>query len=390
LIRNLASAPVGQVIINNGAKMMDDASYNTATQSVLTNFWNNIMFQGGSIDVEAYHTYEPYNQAGPSAPFAYSDYNLWDGAPGWDFGNFSTTTTVFNLSSWRAQGWDTHSSLVASDSTIFPNIANGDYTLAPAYQTAGRYGDPVGPRYSINQIMNPSRYGPGALSTGTSPSITQQPQNQTVSAGGTATFSVQVNGSGLFFQWLRSNDGGNTWLTIQGANAAAYTTPQLSTSDNSAIFRCLVSSVGGSAWSGTATLTVTAAATAAAAPSIMMQPSNQTAPAGPTPTFTGVTAGTAPTVATPAPTYTVQAVSAPMMGVQNDGADPNSSPAFVPSVNFRHAHHAVRVKTRSHQSDHHLHAPAITTVSVHPKRTPVRWSKVWRIPDPRVPVAGMQ
>jgi hypothetical protein len=109
----------------------------------------------------------------------------------------------------------------------------------------------------------------------------------------------------------------------------------------------------------------------------MMQPSNQTAPAGPTPTFTGVTAGTAPTVATPAPISTVQPVSAPMVGVPKVGADPGSSPALGLSVNFSQAQQADRAKTRPRHSRHHA-APPITTVSAHPKRSPVRWSKDWR------------
>ena len=49
-----------------------------------------------------------------------------------------------------------------------------------------------------------------------------------------------------------------TWIPLQGANSASYTTASTSSSDNGAIFRALVSSVGGSAWSVPVTLTVTA------------------------------------------------------------------------------------------------------------------------------------
>jgi PKD repeat protein len=305
--------------------------------------WNNIVLFGTSSGF----AFADYQDTWASGPIAYMDYNVYDGAPTYDFGDYTAQQSTFTLAQFRAQGFETHASVVAADSMIFPNIANGDYTLASAYRTAGRYGDPVGPRYSINQIMNASRYGPGALNTGPSPSITQQPQNQTVSVGATTTFSVQVNGAGLFYQWLRSNDGGNSWVTIQGANSAAYTTPQVSTSDTSAVFQCLVSSVGGSVWSSTATLTVTAAATPAAAPSIMMLPSNPVAAASPTAAFTRVAGGTTPTVATPALISTVQTLSVPTVGV---------------------LHLAVRAKT----------APLITTVSAHPKPIPARWSKDWK------------
>jgi len=182
------------------------------------------------------------------------NYNVYDGPPSYYFGDDVGSGSAFTLSQFQAQGFEQHSSVVSSDLSIFQDLTS--YVLLPQWTTAGRYGAPVGPRYPVAQILNTSRYGPGALSTGTSPTITQQPQNQTVSAGGSATFSVQVNGSGLLYQWQSSSDGGNTWTTIQGAIAAAYTMSQVATTNNGAMFRCLVSSVGGSVWSNPATLTV--------------------------------------------------------------------------------------------------------------------------------------
>lgn len=89
------------------------------------------------------------------------------------------------------------------------------------------------------------------------PAITTQPANQTVATGATATFAVTATGSGLSYQWQRTNDSGATWVNLPAASAASYTTPTLISGDNGAIFRCLVSSVGGSVWSDLATLTVT-------------------------------------------------------------------------------------------------------------------------------------
>jgi len=182
------------------------------------------------------------------------DYNVYDATSSYRFGDYASGTVTYTLSQMQAQGFEQHSYDISGDQNIFQNLTT--YTLLPQWTTAGRYGDTVGPRYSVAQILNPNRYGPGALSTGSAPVITQQPQNQTVSVGSTATFSIQVNGSGLFYQWQRSNDGGNTWIPLQGANSASYTTPSTSSSDNGAVFRCLVSSAGGSAWSNLATLTV--------------------------------------------------------------------------------------------------------------------------------------
>jgi hypothetical protein len=131
------------------------------------------------------------------------------------------------------------------------------YALLPQWTTAGRYGDPVGPRYSVAQILNTSRYGPQAL-TGSSPSVTQQPQNQTVTAGSSATFSVQVTGgSNLIYQWMTSTNGGNTWSVVQNAQSATLTLSNVPSTDNGDEFWCLVSGIGGSTWSNPATLTVT-------------------------------------------------------------------------------------------------------------------------------------
>jgi len=61
-----------------------------------------------------------------------------------------------------------------------------------------------------------------AAATPGAPVITGQPQNQTINAGDTATFTVQATGSGnLQYQWLDLN--GNP---IQGATSASYTTGQ--------------------------------------------------------------------------------------------------------------------------------------------------------------------
>jgi hypothetical protein len=278
LLRNLPSAPGGQMLINNNVLMMAD-TIGGPGRVYQTQIWNNVMLQGGTVGmrarrrldrvvrgknvmleggtvgIEVYHSYDLYVRRGSTAPFAYSDYNVYDGAPGWDFPN-----GTFDLSQFRRQGFETHSSVVSRDSTLYPNIASGDYTLAAAYQTAGRYRDPVGPRYSINEIMNPGRYGPRVRGTGSLPCITRQPENQAVVLGRSAAFRVQVSGSGLLYQWQRSDDHGKTWISIQGANLAAYTLPKVTKADNGAVFRCLAACVDGSLWSNFATLTVSTAA----------------------------------------------------------------------------------------------------------------------------------
>src|SRR5256714_9965074 len=84
------------------------------------------------------------------------------------------------------------------------------------------------------------------------PSISQNPMNQGVLVGQTATFSVSATGAQtLNYQWQRNN------VDIAGANSSSYTTPPATLADNGAQFRCIVTNAFGSAPSNAATLTVT-------------------------------------------------------------------------------------------------------------------------------------
>jgi hypothetical protein len=118
------------------------------------------------------------------------------------------------------------------------------------------------------------------------PTITVQPTNQTVMAGQTATFSVTATGTApLSYQWQKNS------VNISGATSATYTTPAETVADNGAKFDAVVSNTAGSQTSTMATLTVNAAAVA---PTITVQPANQTVTAGQTATFSVTATGTAP------------------------------------------------------------------------------------------------
>lgn len=91
------------------------------------------------------------------------------------------------------------------------------------------------------------------------PTITTQPTSQTVTEGGTATFTVVTSGTEpLSYQWQQSTDNGNSWTNIDSANAAEYATGQTTTSMNGYQYRCMVSNSVGSVESNAATLTVNA------------------------------------------------------------------------------------------------------------------------------------
>jgi PQQ enzyme-like repeat protein len=80
------------------------------------------------------------------------------------------------------------------------------------------------------------------------------PSSRTVAPGQTAAFSTSATGDGpLTYQWQRNE------LAISGATSASYTTSPVTTADNGARFRVVVSNPVGSVTSKQATLSVSAA-----------------------------------------------------------------------------------------------------------------------------------
>jgi len=118
------------------------------------------------------------------------------------------------------------------------------------------------------------------------PSITTQPQSQSIAAGLTATFSVTATGTApLAYQWQKNG------VAISGASSPSYTTPATTASDSGTQFTVVVSNSLGSVTSSAATLNV---GTTVVAPSITTQPISQTLTAGQTATFQVGASGTAP------------------------------------------------------------------------------------------------
>ena len=118
------------------------------------------------------------------------------------------------------------------------------------------------------------------------PAISQQPENQSVVTGTSASFSVSATGtSPLSYQWKKNG------ADIPGATASTYTTPAASTEDSGAVYSVVVSNSVDKATSSDARLTVAAAAVA---PSITSQPLAQTVNAGQVASFSVKASGTSP------------------------------------------------------------------------------------------------
>jgi len=168
------------------------------------------------------------------------------------------------------------------------NIANA---TAASYTTPATVSGDNGAKFDVI-VSNATGNQTSAMATLTvnaaavAPNITTQPANQTVTVGQTATFSVTATGTApLNYQWQKNS------ANITGATAASYTTPATVSGDNGAKFDVVVSNAAGSQTSTMAILTVNAAAVA---PTITVQPANQSVTAGQTATFSVTATGTAP------------------------------------------------------------------------------------------------
>src|SRR5262249_37935297 len=112
------------------------------------------------------------------------------------------------------------------------------------------------------------------------PVITQQPADQTVAEGGTATFSVQATGSALSYQWQKGD------ADIAGATGSTYQLSNVTGADDGAQYRVVVTNGVEETVSQRASLHVTLQA-----PVITSHPADQTAEEGQPATFTCAASG---------------------------------------------------------------------------------------------------
>ena len=126
---------------------------------------------------------------------------------------------------------------------------------------------------------------PGAVA----PAVTAQPADQSITAGQTATFSVTASGTDpLSYQWQKNG------VAITGATGSSYTTAAESTTDNGALFAVVISNSAGTVMSRSARLGVSASGGGSVAPTITIQPADETVSAGSAATFSVTATGTAP------------------------------------------------------------------------------------------------
>ncbi len=170
--------------------------------------------------------------------------------------------------------------------------------------------------------------------TPTTLSITSNPASVSVYASQTATFAVSASGTGtLSYQWYTGTPGSGT--IISGATASAYTTPALTISNSGTKYYVTVTDkdcTDTTLTSTGATLTVSNTDTAVP-PTIVIQPTGQTAPVDGTATFSVTASGpgtlTYQWYRVPYETPAYIAANGPTAGIAVSGA--TSSTYTVPS-----------------------------------------------------------
>lgn len=148
------------------------------------------------------------------------------------------------------------------------------------------------------------------------PTITVQPQSASSPDGGSASFTVGVDGTPPYtYQWRRNG------VDIAEANAAVHETPPLALADHGAVYTVVVGNSAGSVTSAAATLTVNPVA-----PAITAEPASLTVVAGQTAGFAVTATGSQPLTyqwrrnGTPVTGATADRYTTPALATADNGA----------------------------------------------------------------------
>lgn len=175
----------------------------------------------------------------------------------------STITSVSQL------GFTSPITLSASGAPTGTNVTFGSTTITPGNSTT----------VTLNNInsLSPGTYnitvtgtatGASTQSTiisfiitgGSNPLISSQPKNDTVTVGGTATFTAQSSTSGVSYQWMISTDGGNSYTNISsGGSSQTLSISNVTNTLNNYMYKVKISTACGSVTSLAVVLIVSSA-----------------------------------------------------------------------------------------------------------------------------------
>ena len=227
----------------------------------------------------------------------------------------TAATGVTRTFQWTANNVDI-SGETGSTFTVTPAQEGQQVRVKVAYTSAGA-GSPF---TTVTSAPSTSVLPPA-------PVVGTQPDDTTVVAGSTATFTVVATGAGsLSYQWqTRINSADLTWVNVtggSGATTASYTTPALQGSDSGRQYRVQVSNSGGTTDSNAATVSVTIAPGPPGPPTVLASDASATvtvaAPnSGSAPASYLVTAFTASNVSAGSCTVTTPATSCTVLALTN-------------------------------------------------------------------------
>ncbi|MCZ6675712.1 MAG: immunoglobulin domain-containing protein, partial [Candidatus Poribacteria bacterium] len=253
----LNNNPSGDIVVNNTSVKSGYGFASFGAQIANLRMYNNIFIADPSI------TFTGDRMVEISAVFPVStsemDYNGYksDGSFRFSGANFSNFAALKSDPRWENNGRLLTGTVFQSAVTIpnTPTIFRNpiDAALSPSSNAidAGIVFNQINDNYTGSAPDLGARELGGIGVSGRTPSITTQPQNQSVTEGQIATFSVTAIGTPpLSYQWQK--DG----VAITGATNNSYTTPATTQADNGSVFTVVVSNSEGSVTSNPATLTV--------------------------------------------------------------------------------------------------------------------------------------
>ncbi|MGD1030700.1 MAG: immunoglobulin domain-containing protein [Opitutaceae bacterium] len=174
--------------------------------------------------------------------------------------------------------------------TAIPDSDSEWYYIDPLTEAnAGSY------TVTITNSVGSATSNAATLTLVTAPTITAQPQNQTVSAGLTAAFSVAASGGpAIEYKWLFNGSPISDGNGISGSTTSTLTIANAASSD-SGNYSVVVATAVGSVTSGSATLTVIGVS--GSPPVFSLEPQNQQVTPGASATFSALASGS------PSPAY---------------------------------------------------------------------------------------
>ncbi|MGO9791614.1 MAG: immunoglobulin domain-containing protein, partial [Solirubrobacteraceae bacterium] len=215
----------------------------------------------------------------------------------------STTVTAGETATFKAAAsgtpkpsvqWQISSNGGSSWSADTSDAGNKTDMLSVASVTLAESGDEY--RALFTNAAGSKESEAATLTVQTRPAVTLNPQNATVTAGETATFTAAASGSPTpTVQWQVSSNGGSSWAADSsdaGDKTDTLTVASVSSAQNGYEYRALFTNAAVSLESAAATLTVQVA------PTVTTNPQSVTVHAGETATFKAAASGT--------PTPTVQ------------------------------------------------------------------------------------